>query len=436
MFPYAYPSPAGETIPIFYIETLTDAVPATVFTFTNRPVGAADANRKIFVEVGVDNATITVSGITVGGVSAARLSEALISSRNGSIWIADVPTGTTATIIVTASGTSNNCLISTYRSSIALLGLLGVVTNTVGSGSVDTLSLDNVVVRPGGFALAFAGASTVTGTTETYTGIDPMVVDDERTSGLNRYSSCSVITTETSDTNDFTFTTATNSGFWLNGVSMFPLTGSAYAPNLASTFSDATDQSVFTFNAQGIGVANSARQLIIPFGWASTSSRTVTSVTVDGNAATQVVFEGSGTSSGLAIYRYVLATGTTANVVITLSGNATRLGGGVYDTRPRGAVTALDSGSKTVTSTVAAVDNVVVSKGGFLIVAGFQPATETMTASYNGTDTLVKDSQLTLEAISAVGLFSCLTTEYATSNDPGFSAATSNSKKVCAASWV
>ncbi|ESZ77598.1 hypothetical protein X726_06340 [Mesorhizobium sp. L103C105A0] len=59
-----------------------------------------------------------------------------------------------------------------------------------------------------------------------------------------------------------------------------------------------------------------------------------------------------------------------------------------------------------------------------------------MTASYNGVDTLVKDAQVSLESTTDLALFSCLTTEYAKTNDPGFSATSSNGKRICAASWL
>ncbi|MES0072616.1 hypothetical protein [Mesorhizobium sp. M0058] len=424
-----------DALPVQYLSTQTDNTNTNIYTFSNLDVGTADANRKVFACVGVNNTGITVSSVIIGGVAAVKIIEANTSNRSGAIFVADVPTGATATVVVTASGTSNECLLSLYRTTIASLGLLDTASNVVGTGSVNTLTLADLAVRPGGVALVFAGTTGTAGTTEAYNGADPLVVDDERNSEGNRYSSCSVRTTENVDTNDFTFTTALNQAFWLSGVSYFPLTGSAYAPNLASTFSDGTDGSIYTFNAQGIGVANVNRQILICFGWASGSGRTVTSVTVDGNAATAVAFSGSGTG-GCAIYRYAVAAGTTGNIVINMSGTCVRLGGGVYDTRPRGTLTAVDTGTDNTTTTSITGADVEVRNGGFLIVVGVQPATETMSAVYNGADTLVKDSQLSLEATTGVGLFSCLTTEYVKTNDAGFSAATSNVKRVCAASWL
>ncbi len=443
-FPFPVAIAASGASPIIgnsilqYLTTIASGVDGASFTFSSAPIGAADANRQIFICVGWTN-TVTISSVTVGGITALKLSEALLSGIKGAIYVASVPTGTTAAVVVTFSGSSTECLISLYKTTTASMILLDHVS-AVSAGAAASLSLPGIHVLPGGFALGFCGNNGNAGSgtqTEAYTGTDTLVVDDERDSEAEHYSSVSVLTTETAASNVLSFTMASGTKtLWANGVSYFVPGFSAYAPVLADTFSDTTDTNTYTFTSKSIGTANSARQVLICFGWASTSLRSVTSVTVGGNAATLVSATTTGTTGGAAIYRIPVAAGTTATVVITMTSTITRISGGIYDTRPRSSNVPIDSGSNVIAATSVTAADIEVRAGGFLVCAGLALATGAMSAVYNGVDTLVKDNQVDVEALASTGLFSCLTTELASTNDPGFSTGASNGKAVAAASFL
>lgn len=96
------------------------------------------------------------------------------------------------------------------------------------------------------------------------------------------------------------------------------------------TVSDSTTQTTYTYTAAAIGVADPTRRVVIFFHWQVTNSAlTVNSATIGGIAATIHTQTTTGPTSaqgdtGCAILSALVPTGTTANVVVTLSGAASR----------------------------------------------------------------------------------------------------------------
>lgn len=84
-----------------------DAFSTDSATFANMAIGAADADRWVIAAVLVNhNTSREVGTVTIGGVSATQLYEAPTLSASGitmSWWKANVPTGTTANVVVTTS---------------------------------------------------------------------------------------------------------------------------------------------------------------------------------------------------------------------------------------------------------------------------------------------------------------------------------------------
>ena len=75
--------------------------------FAGTAIGTAAANRHVVLVIGTGG-NITISSATVGGVSAAEIVKAEGGDNMRThIYIAAVPTGTTADVVVTQSGTSN-----------------------------------------------------------------------------------------------------------------------------------------------------------------------------------------------------------------------------------------------------------------------------------------------------------------------------------------
>lgn len=91
---------------------------STAYTFSSQSLGSADINRWIVVcASGTRNAARTLSSLTIGGVSATKIVQAESSTLyfHTSIWVAQVPTGTTGDIVITWDNTMGRCGYSAYR---------------------------------------------------------------------------------------------------------------------------------------------------------------------------------------------------------------------------------------------------------------------------------------------------------------------------------
>lgn len=123
----------------------------------------------------------------------------------------------------------------------------------------------------------------------------------------------------------------------------------------------------YTFTSKDIGTAATGRRIIVGVIGSGAASRTISSVTVGGNAATAINFvEGSGTGAFLqsAIYIIQVDAGTTATVVVTFSAGNNRCSVGIW--------AAYDLQSSTATATGTSVANpqtasLNISAGGIAI---------------------------------------------------------------------
>jgi hypothetical protein len=89
---------------------------------------------------------------------------------------------------------------------------------------------------------------------------------------------------------------------------------------------DTVDRTVYTFADFAIGTAVANRKVVVGImnGDADTG-RTISSVTVAGNAASAVIDQAAGNNDGrVALYQIAVPTGTTADIVVTFSGGCTR----------------------------------------------------------------------------------------------------------------
>ena len=83
------------------------------YTFSNVDIGSADSTRQVFVLINMQNPR-SVSSATIGGVSATQLSGAqgVTASRAG--FFAEVPTGTTANVVINTSSSGSYLLYTVY----------------------------------------------------------------------------------------------------------------------------------------------------------------------------------------------------------------------------------------------------------------------------------------------------------------------------------
>lgn len=148
---------ATITFALDFVAHAEDTVGGSPITFTGISFGTADTNRIIAVPVcwraNADGDTIT--GMTIGGVSATQASGAYVSATGGAwisdIWYAAVPTGTSGNVVVTFSATTSRTGIATYRI-ITGTSTPTSVQNTSGNGTVISKA---ITINSGGKGLAF-----------------------------------------------------------------------------------------------------------------------------------------------------------------------------------------------------------------------------------------------------------------------------------------
>lgn len=124
-------------------------------TLSGVSIGTPRSDRQIiFVMSDASNGSATASSVTCGGVSMTRQINGQDSFRSCQIWTANVPTGTTASIVVTATGTG-----SWYVQTGVVLSLYGsftrhdLISNTTGDRSLSSLEVTagDVVIHGVGF---------------------------------------------------------------------------------------------------------------------------------------------------------------------------------------------------------------------------------------------------------------------------------------------
>lgn len=166
-----------KTLPIdlVYNGVHEDSSATTVYTHTAFPlIVAPHTNRRVTVTTMTTDteASVTVTGMTIGGVAATKIAEAESVFNAGvvylSVWQALVPTGTTATIVTTYSESVFRDYISVY-------------TTTNWDGAIGTAVADNnpsgglsvaVNIPALGAAIGIAGNATNGGIgTTTWSGL-------------------------------------------------------------------------------------------------------------------------------------------------------------------------------------------------------------------------------------------------------------------------
>lgn len=128
--------------------TLTSTPPD--YTFTGMSIGAAHPTRQVFVATYYDVAT----AVTVNGIAASVVVSA--GSNTFRLWRAAVPTGTTASIVVT-SGTSGRELISVWAA-YNLQSTTPYDTASYTAAANATTHTTSINTKSGGILIATAAA--------------------------------------------------------------------------------------------------------------------------------------------------------------------------------------------------------------------------------------------------------------------------------------
>lgn len=161
-------------------------------------LGDPDANRRIVVALNAVSQPVgaSVSGVTVAGVTATLIAEAVEADGNANaisqIWEADVPTGTTGDVVVSWESEGYDVQVDLYR----LIHPTGLAydTATNSSPTATSLSLD-VNTMAGGFVVATA--SNLNGNAVSITGATSDNSGDYRSNEHFNAASAETVTSET-----------------------------------------------------------------------------------------------------------------------------------------------------------------------------------------------------------------------------------------------
>lgn len=164
-----------------FISSVRGDTSSNVLTITGQDIGPAYAGRYVIVSITGNTNGRSISSVTIGGITATAHVSANFSVG---IYGAYVPTGTTATIVITLNG-NDNLLVAVYnvrglRSTTAYASTTG--TESPSGTLTATLNIAN------GFYLAVVGSSHNGVGTWTWTNITEDV-DAATTSGGQRYAS-------------------------------------------------------------------------------------------------------------------------------------------------------------------------------------------------------------------------------------------------------
>lgn len=141
-----------------FVDSQADTTSSSTKTFTAIGFGAADSNRVVVAAFAFrsDTGAETISGVTIGGVSATRVTSAFQNDAGlvtSDIWYATGVSGTSGDVVITFSGNIETGACGTYRI------VTGTTTPTFGGGAVNSgASISTSLTVPAsGFGIAVAG---------------------------------------------------------------------------------------------------------------------------------------------------------------------------------------------------------------------------------------------------------------------------------------
>lgn len=197
-------APAPATTPVLtFIGTTTDTTNAAVATFTNHAIGTASSDRFVVVAAYHASTSSRTMTCTIGGNAAT----ALVTLDSGgstpgrvTLFGLTVTTGTTATIVLTSTGTPTAHAVSVYT----VTGLDSTTPIFTGSQYINTdskLQIDPVTAKAGGVLIVAAIKATSNLTTSSELTED---VDAVLEGSISYYAgSATGIPAQTTDANDF-----------------------------------------------------------------------------------------------------------------------------------------------------------------------------------------------------------------------------------------
>lgn len=357
-----------------YVTTVSSTTDLTTYTFSNASIGTAASDRYVIVGFSASTGTagITISSVTIAGITATLLSKAEYSatsaSRVSGIYMAAVPTGTTATIVVTYSSTMARMALNVYR----CIGLPTITPHSTASvtGASGTAYTLDVSGSSAGFVIAQAAVQA--STSFTWTGLTE---DSDSVIEAAITQSAASTNTSASGSVPVTATSGVSGNYAACSVYMGVTPTNAYI----SSNSSAASQSSYTFTNQDLGILATNRIIIVAVTSHSTTSGAVSSVTINGLATTLTASAAGNTALGYA----VLQNGSLPSADIVVSFSDTRSSGcaiAVYSIINPISTSIVDSDLGVGGSgTSAVVNDLSVSIDGFVIASLTLAGTDTVT---------------------------------------------------------
>jgi hypothetical protein len=152
---------------------------AATYTFNNVPIGAANDNRYVIIAINAATALSpgTVSSVTVNGQTATIVYQATQSGYTVAYAGVMLPTGTTATVVVTFGASAGTCGIGSYSALVTSTTPILTANNGSSSG-VASLSITGANLSSAGFVLAQVINTFSAAKTHTWSGLNTKDADD------------------------------------------------------------------------------------------------------------------------------------------------------------------------------------------------------------------------------------------------------------------
>jgi len=158
---------AGGSLSGTFLTSASNSSGLSTYTFASRDLGAAASDRQIVaVVVSHSNAGVTLSSVTIGGVSATIDANELASdtSRRVTIARAAVPTGATGDVVITFGASAARCSVGLYR----ITGATATVGATNSAATTSTTFATTIQSTVGGVVIAGA----TNGSSSNYNEVD------------------------------------------------------------------------------------------------------------------------------------------------------------------------------------------------------------------------------------------------------------------------
>jgi len=177
VLPGWFPATMLQSKPLLlYQASLGSAADLTIYTFSSVAIGPADGKRAVIVGVCTRDLSSTADigvTVTVGGITATEVITAVSTADSGrneaALYLAIVPSGTSADVVITYNRATDRCGIAVW-SAYNLNSIVATDTATSTGLSSQTLDVD---VQADGFAIGYSYANntpawTWTGLTERF----------------------------------------------------------------------------------------------------------------------------------------------------------------------------------------------------------------------------------------------------------------------------